>query len=255
MTEAEWLTCNDPDKMLNFLLGWPRTRGRRWPIFADPAQLREYLRCKASDRKLRLFACACCRRIWNLLDNQRSHSTVEVVEQVADGLLPAVERSKALRVFSLALHRQRGTCYPDRAEVWAVRFAANKVPAQSAWGAARFAAVARTRATKGPTRSTREYNAVKKGEFSAQANLLRDMFGSLPFHAVIVEDSWLAWNDGTVVKLAQGIYQDRAFDRLPILADALEDAGCTDADILTHCRGGGPHVRGCWALDLCLGKT
>jgi hypothetical protein len=57
--------------------------------------------------------------------------------------------------------------------------------------------------------------------------------------------SWLSWNDGTVVKMAQAIYDDRAFDRLPILADALEDAGCSDADILAHCRSEGPHVRGC----------
>jgi hypothetical protein len=65
---------------------------------------------------------------------------------------------------------------------------------------------------------------------------------------------WLNWNDGTVVKLAEGIYNDRAFDRLPVLADALEDAGCTEAEILAHCRSGGEHVRGCWVLDLILGK-
>jgi hypothetical protein len=57
-----------------------------------------------------------------------------------------------------------------------------------------------------------------------------------------------------VVRLAQGIYEDRAFDRLPVLADALEEAGCDNAEILSHCRGPGPHVRGCWAVDLSLGK-
>jgi anti-anti-sigma regulatory factor len=66
--------------------------------------------------------------------------------------------------------------------------------------------------------------------------------------------SWLTWNDSTVVKLAESIYQDRAFDRLPILADALEKAGCTNADILDHCRQSGQHVRGCWVVDLLLGK-
>jgi hypothetical protein len=54
--------------------------------------------------------------------------------------------------------------------------------------------------------------------------------------------------------MAQAIYNERGFDRLPILGDALEDAGCTDRDILDHCRGPGPHVRGCWAVDLLLGK-
>jgi hypothetical protein len=62
-----------------------------------------------------------------------------------------------------------------------------------------------------------------------------------------------AWRTSTVVALARGIYDERAFDRLPILADALQDAGCDNDDLLAHCRGPGPHVRGCWALDLCLG--
>jgi hypothetical protein len=65
---------------------------------------------------------------------------------------------------------------------------------------------------------------------------------------------WLIWNDGTILKLTQAIYDERAFDRLPILADALEDAGCEDPDILAHLRSPGPHYRGCWAVDLLLGK-
>lgn len=83
--------------------------------------------------------------------------------------------------------------------------------------------------------------------------LLRDIFGN-PIRPVIIDPAWLAWNNGTVVNLAQGIYDERAFDRMPILADALEDAGCHNDDILLHCRGGGEHVRGCWAVDLLLGK-
>jgi hypothetical protein len=64
-----------------------------------------------------------------------------------------------------------------------------------------------------------------------------------------------AWNNGIVVKLAQAIYDDCAFDRLPILADALEDAGCTNQEILAHCRSGGDHVPGCWVVDLLLAKS
>jgi len=67
-------------------------------------------------------------------------------------------------------------------------------------------------------------------------------------------DAVLAWNDHTVPRIAEGIYQERAFDRLPILADALLDAGCEDEDLMHHCRSAGPHVRGCWAVDLVLGK-
>ena len=84
-----------------------------------------------------------------------------------------------------------------------------------------------------------------------QRSLLFDIFGN-PFRPVAIDPDWLT---STVVALARGIYDDRAFDRLPILADALQDAGCENADVLTHCRGDGPHVRGCWVVDLLLGKT
>jgi hypothetical protein len=76
-------------------------------------------------------------------------------------------------------------------------------------------------------------------------------FDGTPFRPVSVDP---AWPTSTVIALAQGIYDQWAFDRMPILADALEEAGCTNADILDHCRGPGPHVRGCWAVDLLLGK-
>ena len=72
-----------------------------------------------------------------------------------------------------------------------------------------------------------------------------------PFRPVTADPRWLT---ATAVALAQAIYEDRAFDRMPILADALEEAGCDDADVLTHLRGDGPHARGCWAVDLVLGK-
>jgi hypothetical protein len=90
-------------------------------------------------------------------------------------------------------------------------------------------------------------------ERAAQCPLMRDIFGN-PFRLVALNPARLAWNDGTVPKLAQAIYEERAFDRLPVLGDALEEAGCTDADVLSHCRGPGPHVRGCWVIDLLLGK-
>jgi hypothetical protein len=80
--------------------------------------------------------------------------------------------------------------------------------------------------------------------------LLRDVFGN-PFRPVSVDPRWLT---STVVTLAEGIYQERAFDRLPILADALQDAGCEDTELLGHCRGPGPHARGCWVVDLLTGR-
>ena len=89
---------------------------------------------------------------------------------------------------------------------------------------------------------------------SAAIRNIHDVLGN-PFRPISHNSSWLAWNDGTIPKMAQVIYDARAFDRLPLLADALEDAGCTDADILSHCRTPGEHVRGCWVVDLLLGKS
>ena len=85
-------------------------------------------------------------------------------------------------------------------------------------------------------------------EKQVQAALVRDIFGN-PFRPITFGPKW---RTSTVVALASGIYQERAFDRLPILADALQDAGCEHPDILGHCRGPGPHARGCFVVDLLL---
>lgn len=83
-----------------------------------------------------------------------------------------------------------------------------------------------------------------------QCRLVRDIFGN-PFRSVMCSPEWLT---STVVAMAAQMYESRDFSALPILADALQDAGCEAADILNHCRGEGPHVRGCWVVDLVLGK-
>jgi hypothetical protein len=100
-------------------------------------------------------------------------------------------------------------------------------------------------------------------ELQDQVTLLRDIVGN-PFQPLPPRRGkrawehqkrlWLAWNNGTVPKVAQAIYDERDFDRMPILADALEEGGCSEADILAHLRSPGPHVRGCWVVDLLLGK-
>ena len=86
------------------------------------------------------------------------------------------------------------------------------------------------------------------------APLIRCVFGN-PFRPPLLQAAWLTWNDGCVRKLADGIYGDRRFEDLPVLADALEDAGCQDEAILTHCRSPMEHVRGCWVVDLILEKS
>jgi hypothetical protein len=87
-------------------------------------------------------------------------------------------------------------------------------------------------------------------EYHAQADLLREILGH-PFRPVGFDSSW---RTPTVLALARTTYEERAFEHLPILADALEEAGCSNKELLAHCRGPGPHVLGCWVLDLVLGQ-
>jgi hypothetical protein len=213
MTEAEWLGCTDPRPML------------------------EFLRSKASDRKLRLFAVGCCRRA----SEMASFGVVSLAECAADGLATDDElanaRSEAERGFELALGQFSYVPPPQHLHADG---AAVAVTSSSAWEAAEASAAELAALVGG-------------GEPAAQAILLRDLFGN-PFRSVAIDPAWLSWSDGTVTKLAQAIYDNRTFDQLPILADALEEAGCDNADILTHCREPGEHVRGCWVVDLLLGK-
>lgn len=91
-------------------------------------------------------------------------------------------------------------------------------------------------------------------EQNVQARLFRDIVGPLPFREIAIDPAWLSYNAGTVVDLAHKIAAERAFADLPILADALEEAGCTQRDLLTYCRHRGSHVYGCWAVELLCWK-
>jgi hypothetical protein len=95
--------------------------------------------------------------------------------------------------------------------------------------------------------------AEKAAMDAGDVELVRDIFGN-PFRPVQMNPAWLTWQDGSVVRLAWTAYDTRCFDHLPILADALEEAGCDDEAILRHCREPGQHACGCWAVDLLLGK-
>ncbi|MBP3959436.1 hypothetical protein J8F10_29685 [Gemmata sp. G18] len=81
--------------------------------------------------------------------------------------------------------------------------------------------------------------------------MFRELFGPSPLRPLTFSPSW---RTSTTVALASQMYESRDFSAMPILADALQDAGCDSADVLDHCRGPGPHVRGCWVVDLALGK-
>jgi hypothetical protein len=198
-----------------------------------------------SDRKLRLWAAACCRLCWELLNDRRSRDAVEGAERFADARLSAAELaalSRASREAYQTISNFDQAVRPFRHAALAADNTASPVrgPVLGTPHHARSALV-----TAGPASEETAYTEVRA--------LLHDVFGN-PFRPTVISAAWLAWDGGTVLKFAQAVYEERAFDRLPILADALEEAGCTDAELLGHLRGPGPHVRGCWALDVLLGR-
>jgi len=208
MTEEVWLTSTDPQPML------------------------EYIQGRASDRKLRLFAVECCRRIWDRIISDSARNVVEVVERHADGL---ASRQDAL---SAAAEAEGNSFNYDTTTYRASAAAETLVMVGN-----------RTRSCQ-VVAACAAYAAGDASEPRIQSELLRHIFGN-PFRPVLVDPRWFT---STAVGLARTVYEECAFDRLPILADALEEAGCDEPAVLDHCRSDGPHVRGCWAVDLVLGK-
>ncbi len=222
MTEAEWLACEDALELLVFLRG------------------------TATDRKLRLFACHCLRSIWETLPFE-SQECVKYVEKNADGLLTATE------VHNRVVTRTQRPDFPFLR--WLpfclVRAGAMDAALDSAFW---------VHASRRPEMNWADWSEyVSNGPpyrwvptNTAPVVLpLRDIFGN-PFRPVTFSP---AWRTDTVVALARQMYESRDFGAMPILADALQDAGCEDEQILAHCRdANATHVRGCWVVDLVLWK-
>jgi hypothetical protein len=224
MTEPEWLACTDPREALEFLRG------------------------KASERKLRLFACRCYRRFHeHFVEDPDGHGlfAVETAEAYADGLVTPADLAEVREEIVPGLWDQCSSAVVRQE----IADCATTVPL----GDVTPAAVAFVFWVESNLLDE-EIEDVVGREHAAMCDVLRDLLGN-PFRPVSLDPAWLAWNDDTIPKLAQAIYEERAFDRLPVLADALEEAGCTDAQLLGHLRGPGPHCRGCWALDLLMGRT
>lgn len=247
MTEQEWLTCTEPQKMLDFLRG------------------------KASDRSLRLFSCACCRRIWHLLSERRGRKAIEVAERYADIdretiPLELFEEDLGLIIMSLENESENlmasATTAADEAQTSAAFAAVQCVTLTGEAGAEYTSAnVISAIFHEATAASAPSAAAARVAERDKQAILLRDIFGN-PFRPIGIDPPSLHWNDAVVVRLAQAAYEERILPagtldntRLLILADALEEAGCTDGQILTHLRSSGKHYRGCWVLDMVLGKN
>ena len=242
MTEAEWLACTDPQKMLEFL--------RR--------RLKDHPDC-VSDRKVRLYLVACGRRIWHLLDNHFSRRAIEVAELLADSQATDEDRLRAYHDADAGISKSP-TKTPTNAGYFAKHCMARKVLRRQEVQDGYNAAVSAGWEVLGGVYS--DLNRSKLGnamipERQAQSKLVREIILN-PFRPAMVEPSWVT---PTVTTLAQVIYDQRQmpsgiFDnqRMGVLADALEEAGCCDPELLGHLRGPGPHVRGCWAVDLLIGK-
>jgi hypothetical protein len=245
--EAEWLACED----VHVLLGHLRDCGAA--------------RKKQGRRRLQLFGCACCRLRWDAMDDPRSREAVEYVESVADGRerdqpVDSV-RAAALEASHAADRRLRDAVANGTAR-WRGPRAEPPCLEQDALDAAQAAyalvnddrplniAYADPIVLSYVGEGDPEAHRVWRAGMRVLADLARCIFGN-PFRPVALDPGW---RTEAVVGLAAGVYADRAFDRLPVLADALEDAGCADPGVLGHCRSGGPHARGCWVVDLILGK-
>jgi hypothetical protein len=234
MDESTWLTCPDPRPMLDFLAG-------PGAVLAPPGKPRE--------RKYRLFALACCRRIEHIFPEDDAYSRMlRVVERYTDGQATEEE----LRAASWGPGDD-----PASQAVAATLFDQDTPENEAAYIADRVLGAVHedladrlTIAGSDADASDAALEAVAEEERIAQADLLREVFGN-PFRPVTIAPACLAWNERTIPKLAQAIYEEGAFDRLPILADALEEAGCTDPALLEHCRRSGGHCRGCWVVDVC----
>jgi hypothetical protein len=222
VTEQEWLACDDPGPMLGFLRG------------------------RATDRKLRLFAVACYHHCRPFLPAEVLQAFL-VVEQYADDMLGSedvlhafvaggVPRDEADEVINNP-HDYATSSARNCAGVIGIRVALRSL----------------TRCLAGQTAGP-EISVSKDAESMVQSSFLRDIMGN-PFHPVSLARPILAWSDRLVVCLAQAIYDERRWGDMPILGDALLDAGCDKEEVLAHCRAGGEHVRGCWVVDLLLGKS
>jgi hypothetical protein len=219
MTADEWNECRRSDFMFLPLHKW---------LNANPGAARRY------DRKFLLYAVACCRQRWELFSSAVFRRAVDAAERYADG---GANRDEMQALYTELMNRPT----PD-----APSHALEEMTIWMVSPGSGIQLLVASAMQLGTATGWDDFEMVT----TAQAPLLRCIVGN-PFRPVACEPSW---RTSTAVGLAEGIYADHAFDRLPILADALEEAGCDDADVLGHCRGDGPHARGCWVVDLVLGK-
>jgi len=217
-----------------------------WEGATNPRRMLSSASGLITDRKLRLLAVAFCRRILHLVTEKTQRDHLEIAERCADSELP-LERLK-----DLYAHADYTSFHMGKAPVaWtAEEYALGALGDVVNPNSSDAAYDTRSRVEDALQSSTQPNSGDKTQEYAVQVVIIRDIIGD-PFETHTLDPAWLT---STVVALARQMYESRDFETMPILADALEDAGCDDAEILNHCRGPGPHVRGCWVVDLILGK-
>jgi hypothetical protein len=215
MTVADWMRYEDPEALLN--------DAQRW----------------ASNRKMSCFALACLVKIIPLLRDARTKEAIRVLANYLDG------KASPADVWH-AWHMARDAWNPILDDN-GIALAINPNPGGSL---ERFSArLCSLLAIAAMTAGQADREKVRIAENQRQVRLIHDIFGPLGFRSVPIDSSWLSAN---VQDLTRTLHKESAFNRLPILADALMEAGCTCTDILSHCGSGGPRVRGCWVVDLLL---
>jgi hypothetical protein len=253
VTEQEWNACADPQRMLHHLQYAPVGVGGRLRGTGDGGPR------LVSDRKLRLFAAACCRQVWPLLTDDvpcPGHNGLECCQTT---LCPSCDGSgrvnRSRRAVEVAERYADGEA--TEAEVFAAGDAANDVDEQRGrWNVPAWAAAAVC------VRNANDMFTSVTGSCGVppvtQAALLRCIVGNpfrlLPPLRAHDLGRGCPWLTPPVLAVARAIYDARDFENLPVLADALEEAGCQDANLLGHLRGPGPHARGCWVVDLLTGR-
>lgn len=208
-----------------------------WDRTTNLTAMLALLRQRKFERPLRLFACACCRLVWNLLPEGAYRRAVEVAEAHAEGRAtrPALKRAHKL---ARELDERLAALDDDETLAGEIDAAAATLNASDPDQIGKRALTAANNCA---------YVLGEEAHSILFADLLREIIGK-PFRRVVIAPTWLTWNEGLVRHLATTIHAEQAFDRLPILGDALEDAGCADPDLLSHLRLAEPHARGCWAL-------
>jgi hypothetical protein len=232
MTELEWRHAVEPQKMLKHLTG------------------------TAGERKLRLFAVACCRSIWYIIPKTPHQAALSVGERYADGLVDAQALEAAVREVPKVHIGDNAETDPYHLDCWrcdAVRsaIAPGKFGTASAGSVCELASQAAAMVASYSAGLNSLSDIARRREQQRQASLLREIFGN-PFRPTVMNPNWLS-DEG--LALAREIYEQRQFDRLPELARKLEAAGCNNLEILTHFKNDRGHVAGCWAIDLLLGRT